>query len=194
MKKFIRVINKDLFLLNKELLGLGHAQLWIGNRAVGPKDNNDERVLKERLKEQAKQNKKGWRISGVEAVDLTESRKYPGWFEVDTKKWLPDKYRFNIHSRAYIQAPKGTPLRPIRDGQYSWGMIKDGELKNVPDDQKNFLYLDNNNAGYCFRIEITKGRVIKPAGNGREWIPKWSKIKKSVNKHYQKKLKLAKQT
>lgn len=194
MKKIIRVIKKDLFLLNKKLLGLKQAQLWIGNRAIGPKDNNGERVLKERLKESAKQGQKNWRISGVEAVDLNESKKYPGWFEVDIKKWLPDKYRFNIHSRAYIQAPKGTPIIPIRDGQYSWGTIKDGELKILPADQKDFIYLDNNNAGYCFRIEITKSREIKPAGNGREWVSKWPRIKKIVNKHYQKKLKLAKQT
>ena len=67
-----------------------------------------------------KKNKPGHRISGIEAVNLAESKNFPGWFEVDTSHWQAGIYRFNIHSKPYIQAPKGTELRPIRDGQYSW--------------------------------------------------------------------------
>ena len=193
MKEFIKVIGKDLFLLSTELLGLPEAQLWIGPLPDGPLDNNDERVLEERIRELESQGP-GQRISGIEAVNLTESEKYSGWFEVDTSNWVQGIYRFNIHSKAYIQAPKGTPLRPIRDGQYSWTALSDDELMNFSDEQKRFWYLEKNKAGFCMRIEITADREIKPAGDGLEWISKWPEIKKAVEKHYEEKLGLAKKT
>ena len=74
MENFIKIQDKNLFLLNKELLGLNEAQLWIGPSPDGPTDNNDQRVLQERAKEEEHKNKPGHRISGIEAVDLTESK------------------------------------------------------------------------------------------------------------------------
>lgn len=194
MKNFVKIENKDLFLLNKDLLGLDEAQLWIGINPDGPTDNNDQRVLQERIKEEAKKNGSGYRISGIEAVNLVESKKYRGWFEVNTSNWQAGIYRFNIHSKSYIQSPHGTELRPIRDGQYSWPYFSDEFLFNLLDEQKQFLYLEKNKAGFCIRIEITENRDIKPAGDGLEWIHKWPDTKKEVEKHYNDKINLSKQT
>lgn len=189
MEQFIKVQNKDLFFLSVELLGLREAQLWIGPSPDGPVDNDDERVLKQRTEEKAKENEPGHRISGIEAVNLAESGKFPGWFEVDTSSWQAGVYRFNIHGKPNIQAPNGTPLRPIRDGQYSWPSFSDEYLMNLPEDQKQFLYLERNQAGFCIRIEITENREIKPADDGPEWIPNWPELKKQMEKHYEEKMK-----
>ncbi len=194
MENFIKIQDKNLFLLNKELLGLGEAQLWIGPNPDGPIDNNDQRVLQERVKEESEKNKPGHRISGIEAVNLTESKNFPGWFEVDTSDWQSGIYRFNIHSRPYIQAPNGTELRPIRDGQYSWPNFSDEFLLNLPDEQKQFLYLEKNKAGFCMRIEILESQEIKSAGDGLNWIMRWPEIKKEVEAHYNEKMKLAGKT
>ncbi|MFA5129092.1 MAG: hypothetical protein WC445_04005 [Patescibacteria group bacterium] len=194
MKEFIKVQDKNLFLLNTELLGLREAQLWIGSRVEGPTDNNDERVLKERAEEETNKNTPGHRISGIEAVDLLESEKFPGWLEVDTSDWQPGIYRFNIHSKAYVQSAKGTPLRPIRDGQYSWPGFSEEDLMNFCDEQKSFLYLEKNKAGFCMRIEKTEDGGIRPAGDGREWIKNWSEIKKGVEQHHADKVNLGRQT
>ncbi len=194
MKEFIKVQGKNLFLLSVELLGLKEAQLWIGPSAEGPTDNNDERVLKERAKEEKNKGEQGHRISGIEAVDLLEGKNFPGWFEVDTSNWEPGIYRFNIHSKAYIQSPVGTPLRPIRDGQYSWPGFSDEDLMNLPDEQRSFLYLERNKAGFCMRIEKKESGEIKPAGDGREWIKDWPEIKKQVEKHHADKVNLGRQT
>lgn len=64
----------------------------------------------------------------------------------------------------------------------------------LPDEQKEFLYLERNKAGFCIRIEITDHREIKPAGDGKEWIHRWPEIKKEVEAAYQQKMKLAEQT
>ncbi len=191
MDKFIKVQDKDLFLLNTELLGLDEAQLWIGPAPEGPTDNEDERVLRERT--EAKKPEAGPRekISGIEAMDLKESKEFPGWFEVDTSDWPTGIYRFNIHSKPGVQAPKGTPLRPIRDGQYSWPGFSDEDLMNLPENQKEFLYLEKNKAGFCMRVEVTEDREILPAGDGSEWIERWPDIKKEVEEHYDKKIKEA---
>lgn len=194
MKEFIKVQDKNLFLLNTELLGLEEAQLWIGPKPEGSSDNSDERVLKERAEEEMKKNEPSHRISGIEAVDLVESKNFPGWFEVDTSTWQPGIYRFNIHSKPYIQAPRGTPLRPIRDGQYSWPGFSDEDLMNFSDEQKDFLYLEKNKAGFCMCIEKTEDGEIKPAGDGPEWISNWPEIKKQVEQSYAEKMNLAKQT
>lgn len=116
MKEFIKIQDKNLFLLNVEILGINEAQLWIGPNPDGPLDNDDQRVLSER--ERHRENPER-RISGIEAVDLTVSEKFPGWFEVDTSSWISGVYRFNIHSKSGVEAPNGTPLRTIRDGEYS---------------------------------------------------------------------------
>jgi hypothetical protein len=194
MENFIKIQDKNLFLLNKELLGLDEAQLWIGPNPDGPTDNNDQRVLKERAKEEENKNKPGHRISGIEAVNLAESKNFPGWFEVNTNDWQTGIYRFNIHGKPYVQAPKGTELRPIRDGQYSWPNFSDKFLLNLPDEQKQFLYLEKNQAGFCIRIEITEGREIRPAGDGIGWINKWPEIKKESEAHYKEKINLAEMT
>jgi len=194
MDEFIRIQDKDLFLLNVELLGVSEAQLWIGPSPDGPTDNNDERVLNERARAESEKRKLNGRISGIEAVNLLESKRFPGWFEVNTSKWPPGIYRFNIHSKPYIQAPNGTKLRPIRDGQYSWPNFTDDFLLNLPDKQKKFLYLERNKAGFCMRIEIMPDRNIVPAGDGLKWIDRWPEIKKEVEKHYQEKIRLARRT
>lgn len=194
MENFIKIQDKNLFLLNLELLGLPEAQLWIGPSPDGPTDNNDQRVLKERVEEEQNKDKTGHRISGIEAVDLEESKNFPGWFEINTSKWQTGIYRFNIHSKPYIQAPRGTELRPIRDGQYSWPNFSDEDLLNLSDEQKQFLYLEKNKAGFCMRIEITAEGEIKPAGDGLEWIEKWPEIKKETEAHYQEKMGLIEKT
>ena len=194
MENFIKIQDKNLFLLNKNLLGLPEAQLWIGPSPDGPTDNNDQRVLQERAKEEAEKNKPGHRISGIEAVNLEESKKFPGWFEVNTTNWQAGIYRFNIHGKPYAQAPNGTKLRPIRDGQYSWPSFSDKFLLNLSYEQKKFLYLEKNKAGFCMRIEITQEREIKPAGDGPKWIDKWPETKKETEAHYKEKMKLARKT
>ncbi len=164
MKTIIKIQDKNLFLLNRDLLGLPEAQLWIGPNPDGPTDNNDERVLRERAEAETNKSKTGHRISGIEAINLSESVDFPGWFEVNTSDWQPGIYRFNIHSLPNIQAPNGTPLRPIRDGQYSWPNFSNDFLLNLPDEQKQFLYLEKNKAGFCLRIEKTEPGEIRPAG------------------------------
>lgn len=180
MQDFIKIQDRNLFLLSKDLLGLAETQLWIGLAPDGPLDNDDERVFRERQKAKETENDSGQRISGIEAVDLTESEKFPGWFEVDTKKWKSGVYRFNIHSKADVQAPNGTLLRPIRDGQYSWSSFSDEALLSLTDEQKQFLYLEKNKAGFCMRIEIGEDGKIAPAGDGSEWVEKWPELKKET--------------
>ncbi len=188
MEEFIKIQDKDLFLLHTDLLGVPEAQLWIGTTPDSPTDNDDERVLRDRARAELEKMQAGWRISGIEAVNLSQSTRFPNWFEVNTKNWAPGVYRFNIHSRPYIKAPHGTELRPIRDGQYSWPYFSDEYLRNLSDAQKQFLHLGSNKAGFCMRIEITNDRDIKPMGNGVEWIPQWPQIKKEIEEHYKEKM------
>jgi len=160
MKDFIKIENRDLFLLNTELLGLKEAQLWIG-RPDGPKDDDDEKVTARRMEDEDINP-----ILGIEAVDLIESEKYPGWFEVNTSKWPTGIYRLMLHSKAGVQAPNGTKLNPqARDLQYSWPIFPDEYLKNLSEDLKKFLYQEPNKRGFCIRIEITPEREIKAAGD-----------------------------
>lgn len=162
MREFIKIENKDLFLLNTELLGLKEAQLWIG-RPDGPKDDDDEKVMARR-----EEDKKINPLLGIEAVDLSESEKYPGWFEVNTSNWPTGIYRLMLHSKTGIQAPNGTKLNPqARDLQYSWPKIDENFIENLGEDCKKFIYKEPNKRGFCIRIEITPERKIKPAGN---WI------------------------
>lgn len=188
MEQFIKVENKNAFLLSMDLLGLPEAQLWIGVNPDGPADNDDRRVLQERTQEEMEKYKPGHRPSGIEAMNLSESKDFPGWFEVDTSNWPAGIYRFNIHSHPDVQSPNGTKLRPIRDGQYSWPGFSDEYLLNLDPEQKQFLYLEKNKAGFCMRVEITADREIKAAGNGPEWIDNWPEIKKEVEEHYQNKI------
>lgn len=156
----------------------------------GPADNNDKRILEERAREEAEKNNPNHRISGIEAINLIASEVFPNWFEVDVSNWQAGIYRFNIHSKPFIQAPNGTKLRPIRDGQYSWPNFSDNYLLNLPDEQKQFLYLEKNKAGFCVRIEITDNREIKAAGDGVDWIKNWSELKEQMEEHYKEKMKL----
>jgi len=188
MKKYLKIIGKNIFLINKETLGLDEAQLWIG-KADGPADNDDERVARERAEEEKLKGEPNRRPFGIEAADIKENSEYSGWYKVNVSSWPAGIYRLNPHGRANIAAPNGTPLRNIRDGQYSWPNYSDKELAVMDDSQKDFFYLEKNNAGFCFRLEITADRVIKPAGDGREWLAKWPEIRKKVDEHYQEKMK-----
>ncbi|MEF3691992.1 MAG: hypothetical protein V3574_02985 [Candidatus Moraniibacteriota bacterium] len=192
MKELIKIQAENLFLLNMEILGLDEVQLWIGPGPDGPPDNDDQRVLRERQEALEKLNNQNRRISGIEAVNLKESEKFPGWFEVDTSIWTSGIYRFNIHGKAGVEAPNGTPLREIRDGEYSWPSFSDEFLLNLSDEQKRFLYLERNGAGFCLRIEILENRKIMPAGDGLDWVKKWPELKKESAKHYEEKMKKAK--
>lgn len=165
MEEFIRIEKRNLFLLNKELLGLKNAQLWIG-RPAGPLDDENEKVLARR-EEDEKINP----ILGIEAVDLQESDRFPGWFEVDTSAWPAGSYRLMIHSWAGIQAPKGTKLNPqLRDLQYSWPVFEKEYLANLPTELKKFLYQEPNKRGFCIKIAISLEREISAAGDGERWI------------------------
>lgn len=162
----IKIVGRENILINKNLLNIDVAQLWIGERSEGPTDNDDKRVLKERVASQAEKEKPGWKIAGIEAVEIRESVEHPGWFEIDTSLWIPGIYRFMFHSKAGVEAPNGSPLNPdVRDMQYSWPKIDEDLVKNLSDEQKKFLYKEPNGTGFCFRIEIIEGREIKPAGN-----------------------------
>lgn len=168
MEEFIKIEGSS-FLLNTDMLGLNEAQLWIGGAPDGPKDNEDERVLNERVKAKT-ENNPGSRISGIEALNLRESKRHLGWFEIEVISWKPGVYRLMIHSRAYVPAPKGTPIRSGRDLQYSWPVFSDDYLRNMPYKLQKFLYLEPNGTGFCIRIEVTESHQIRPAGNGPEWI------------------------
>jgi hypothetical protein len=188
MKEYLKIIGNNFFLINKETLGADEAQLWI-RKADGPVDNDDERVSKERAEEEKLKGELNRRPFGVEAVEVKENSEYPGWYGVDVSAWPVGIYRFNVHGKANVEALNGTPLRPIRDGQYSWPKFSDEELTAMDDNQKDFFYLEKNNAGFCFRLEITADREIKPAGDGRDWLEKWPEIRKKVDEHYQEKMK-----
>ncbi len=108
MENFIKIQDKNLFLLSAELLGLPEARLWIG-RPDGPADDEDVEVAARRMED-----KRTNPVLGIEAMNLGESEKFPGWFEMDTANW--------------------------------------------------------------------------PAGDGKEWIANWPKIKKETEKHMQEKI------
>lgn len=180
--ELIRIQDKNLFLLNTELLGLKEAQLWIGH-PDGPADDDGERVQREREEDKAKN-----AIYGIEAANLKESENHPFWLEVDTSAWPAGAYRFMVHDHAGIQASNGTSLRDMRDGQYSWPNISDDVLMNLSNSQKKFLYLEENKRGFCFRIKIDDNRNIEPAGDGPEWIDRWPEMQKEVAKHIETKL------
>lgn len=182
MEKFIKIQDKNLFLLNGDLLGLAEVQLWIG-RPDGPADDDDVKVAARR-----NEDRKTNALLGTEAMDLKASENFPGWFEVDTNNWPVGIYRFNIHSRANIPAPNGTKLQNLRDLQYSWPKFSDDDLLNLPENQKEFLYLEKNKRGFCMRIEKKSDGEIKPAGDGKDWISNWPEIKKETKKHMQEKI------
>jgi len=190
--EFIKVAGENLFLLNKGLLGASEAQLWIGERAEGPTDDNDERVLRERKENEAKRGTPEYKISGIEAVNLRESEKFSGWYEVNTADWKAGVYRLMIHGKANEKTSYGSPISPSRDLQYSWPIFPDEYLKNLSLELKKFLYLEKNKRGFCIRVEIVDSREIKPAGDGVEWIYRWDEIKKARNKHIQRKIKAVK--
>lgn len=185
---FIKIHSADLFLLNKNLLGTSEAQLWIGERAEGPADDDDERVLRERKENEAKKGTPEYKISGIEAVNLRESEKFPGWYEINTANWKAGIYRLMVHGKANEKTPYGSPISPSRDLQYSWPVFPDEYLKSLSPELKKFLYLERNKRGFCIRIEITESREIKPAGDGEEWIHRWGEIKKERDEHVEKKI------
>ena len=175
-------------MLNKELLGVSKAQLWIGEHAESPTDDNDKRVLRERKENEAKKGTPEYKISGIEAVNLCESEKFPGWYEVNTASWKAGTYRLMIHGKANKKTSSGSPISFSRDLQYSWPVFPDEYLKNLSPDLKKFLYLEKNKRGFCIRIEINKSREIKPAGDGEKWINCWNEIRKECSKYIQQKM------
>jgi len=72
MNNFIKIQDKDLFLIGTELLGVSEAQLWL-SRPDGPTNNDDDRVNKQRTEDRA-----AGLVYGIEAIDLTKSQNYPG--------------------------------------------------------------------------------------------------------------------
>ncbi len=180
MNELIKIIGKNTFLLNKDLLGTDKAQLWIG-KGEAPDDDNDERIAHER--KEAEERKE---IYGIEAQDIEISQNNPNWFEVDVSAWPVDKYRFMLHSFSGEKAPRGKELGKSRDMEYSWPDI-DGIIESLSEEQKNFLYLEKNGKGFCFRIEIDEEREVHPAGNGNEWISDWTEIRKKVEQHLKEK-------
>lgn len=179
---------RDRFFLNMELLGTPVAQLWIGFAPDGPTDNDDARVRREREEyERKKAAGLTKRPGGVNAQEVRESIDEKGWYEVDTSGWEAGVYRLNIHGPAGIQAPHGTKLRSIRDGEYSWPGFPE-DLASLPDEQQRYLYLERNDAGFCIRIEVTSDREILPAGDGPEWVHRWPEISGgAVARHYTQK-------
>ena len=180
MKELIKVAKKNLLLLNKDLLGTQKAQLWVG-KGKAAEDDDDERVARER--KEAKEKKE---IYGIEAQEIALSNKNPGWFEVSVSAWPAGKYRFMLHGFSGEKTPRGRGLGKSRDIEYSWPNIDD-IIENLSQEQKNFLYLEKNNRGFCFRVEIDEKREIHPAGNGNDWIDNWSEIRKKVEKHLKEK-------
>ena len=164
MEEFIRIQDKNLFLLKTALLELKEAQLWIG-RADGPTDDDDEKVLARR-----EEDKKENSIFGIEAMDLKESERYPGWFEVDTSSWSEGAYRLNVHSHAGVQSPVGTKIQSLRDLEYSWPIFKEEYMYDLADGQGAFLYLERNGRGFCIRIKKDADGKISAAGDGLEWF------------------------
>lgn len=65
---------------------------------------------------------------------------------------------------------------------------------DLPDEQKKFLYLERNKAGFCMRIEIAEDGEIRSAGDGLEWIEKWPELKKETDAHYKEKMERAGKT
>lgn len=94
-----------------------------------------------------------------------------------------------IHGKANIETSYGSPIFSSRDLQYSWPVFPDEYLKNLSPKLKKFLYLERNKRGFCIRIEITKSREIKPAGDGEEWINRWDEIKKERDDYINQKIK-----
>lgn len=170
-----------LVLYNAALLGTAEAEVWVGRSPDGPLDNDDARVLRERKQPHD-------RIAGIAAMQVYVSADYPGWYEIDMHAWAPGTYRWNIHSKAGIQAPNGTILRQVRDGEYSWPHISDELLASLSKEQQSFLYLEPNGGGFCIRTHIDEQGMVTPAGNGAEWIPNWQQIKQDVAKHYEDKM------
>lgn len=164
-----------------ELLGTPTAQVWIGHAPDGPPDNDDERVARERAAPHH-------RIAGIEAMDIAKSTRYPGWYEIPMHDWKPGTYRWNIHSHAHVQAPNGSALRDVRDGEYSWPEMNDEFLMSLPVEQQQFLYLDPNGAGFGIRTSIDENGTVTPAGNGRDWLPNWPRIKEDIAAHYREKM------
>ncbi len=187
-KELIRIVGADMFLLRKDLLGTLTAQLWIGPSPDGPFDNDDQRVARERAMAEMQRGQVGWRISGIEAMTVHADTVHEGWYFVPTNLWVPDTYRFNIHGLKGVQTPSGGKLEPqVRDWEYSWPQIADELIVALPPEQQDFLYLEKNHAGFCFRITVTPDRCIKPAGDGRTWCDRWPLIHAAhVTQHNQK--------
>lgn len=156
--------------LSKKLLGTEEAWLWVGF-GFGPKDNDDERVLKTRelMEKYYPYVPYGmWvgnrRADGsMEAIVDTDS---DGYYGIDLSWWPEGAYRLNVHTQAGEASSVGSVLREQRDGEVSWAPL-DSDIWN--DEEKEslrpFLYKEENGAGYSLRILIKPNRTVEAFGD-----------------------------
>jgi len=160
-------IQERIVLLSIAYLGVPTAEIWIGPGEVGPSDDDDERVIKDRAEaEQNYKEGKTRRPSGISVFTITDSD-HDSYYELDTAAWPAGFYRFNYHGPADKKTPFGSKLDlEKRDLQYSWMQLP-GELM-VRAEVLPFIYWEPNGRGFCFRIQITEGGDIVPAGNSHD--------------------------
>lgn len=160
-------IQDRIVLLSIAYLGVAKAEIWIGPHEEGPRDDNDARVVKDRVEaEQNYKEGKTQRPSGISVFSVTDSD-HDGYYELDTSAWPAGLYRLNYHGVANQRTPFGSPLDPEkRDLQYSWMQLP-GELM-AQDEVLPFIYWEPNGRGFCFRIQITQDGRILPAGNSHD--------------------------
>lgn len=153
-----------------QYLGSKTAEIWIGPDEEGPTDNDD--ALRLAARKQAVEDFEAGRTlrpSGISVFTVTDANG-DGFYELDTAKWPPGKYRFGYHGPANEVTPFGQLITPsTRDRQYSWATIPLPEtLAAVNDPALAFYYQERNGAGCCFRISITSDGLVQPAGTWRE--------------------------
>ncbi len=157
-------IQQNKILLAKAYLGSDQAFVWIGPHEIGPSDDDDDRVVRDRqLAEEAWQIGQTKRPSGINAFVITDTDG-DGYYELDTTGWEPGCYRFMYHGKENAETPFGTDLDPEkRDLQYSWAKIPD-QVRDQSE-LKPFVYWEPNGRGFCFRVEVMQTGEVFPAGS-----------------------------
>lgn len=164
-------VERDLIQLSTRYLGTSEAYVWVG-LSFGPLDNDDVRVLETRdLMHRyypyipygmmvGNVGSSGWFIMPL--IDELAN----GYYLLRVDLWPEGIYRFNYHSRANVVSPSGFPLTGKRDGHVSWSRWwSDDTPQPVKDKIRDFVYVEPNRAGHCFRVLIDRDRSIKPFGN-----------------------------
>ena len=156
-------IQQNKILLAKAYLGSDQAFVWIGPHEIGPSDDDDARVVRDRQEaEEAWKAGKTKRPSGINAFVITDTDG-DGYYELDTTGWESGCYRFMYHGNENEQTPFGTELDLAkRDLQYSWAKISDEVRDSL--DVNPFVYWEPNGRGFCFRVEITQTGEVVAAG------------------------------